>query len=244
MFKLKSKLIVAVMVMFGITAFLSCEKEVIVNEVPNQDESNLGNKIGEYHNIALDLYYNNSRLKSSEMSYKNVREEIIASLTNYNSELFNDAQINEYALQSEKVLSKLKISFSLKNTKSITDNFLELINYLEQNNEISTELTNQLKNINSNVLEGNLNSSEILDLVNDLNNSSWSEQDAKYVDAFTQVYNSSYEYWTNAKNLKSTKAEGDAVIVADAAGALYGMILGPVWSIIEGAIFSVIANNQ
>jgi len=244
MFKLKSKLKIAVVVMFGITTFMSCNKDAVVNDIQPNSENNLKNEIGKYHNTALDLYYNNNKLKSSDVNYKNVRDEIISSLVNYDNELFNKTQIDKYALQSEKILSNLKISFSLKSTKSITDNLLELINYLEQNNEISVELSSKLKNINNSVLEGNLNSSEILNLVNDLNNVNWNEQDAEYVNAFTQVYNSSYEYWNNPQNLKSTKASGDGVILADAAGALYGLILSPVWSIIEGAIFSVIANNK
>lgn len=223
---------------------MSCKKDTVVNDIQPNSESNLENKIGEYHNKALDLYYNNNKLKSSEINYKNVREVIISSLVNYDNELFNETQINKDALQSEKILSNLKISFSVKSPKSTTDNFLVLINYLEQNNKISVELSSKLKSINNSVLEGNLNSSEILNLVNDLNSVNWNEQDAEYVNAFTQVYNSSYEYWNNPQNLKSTKAKGDGVILADAAGALYGLTLTPVWSIIEGALFSILANNQ
>lgn len=245
MFKtsLKSKLMVALMLIFGITAFMSCEKDAVVNDIQPNSENNLKDEIGKYHNKALDLYYKNNNLKSSEINYNNVRDEIISSLISYDNKLFNKTLINKNAVQSEKTLSNLKISFSVKSTKTTTDNLLEIINYLGQNNEISVELSGKLKSINNSVLEGNLNSSEILNLVNDLNNDNWNEQDAKYVNAFTQVYNSSYEYWNNLQNLKSTKADGDAVILADAAGALYGLILGPVWSIIEGAIFSVLANN-
>ena len=53
MFKLKSKLIVAVMVMFGITAFMSCEKD---REVTNLDNTHafLQTKQNEdFNNLAL-----------------------------------------------------------------------------------------------------------------------------------------------------------------------------------------------
>lgn len=107
-------------------------------------------------------------------------------------------------------------------------------------------MSEKFRNINNSILQGVLSSDEILTSVNELNNMSWNEEDAKYVSVFTQVYNSSYSYWYKVNNLKSTQqtSNGDTVIVADAAGALWGLIAGPVTSIIEGAVFSIIANHQ
>jgi len=238
---MKKHSIIAILLIFGITAFISCEKEDTLQT--DTTVSELNSKIGDYHNIALDLYYKENKQKSSTTNYKDIRGKIITSLANYDSELFDKAQISEYTLQSEKHLSNVNISFSNYSAKSTTNNFLELINYLEQKGEISIALSQQLKDINSNLLT----TSERLVLVNGLNDVNWNEQDKKYVNAFTQVYNSSFDYWTNAYKgvlKKSQAAEGDSVILADAVGALYGMLLGPVMSVIEGALFSVIANNQ
>ncbi len=237
--KIQKYSMIAVLLIFGVTAFISCEKE---DNLQTKNESQLNSKIGEYHNIALDLYYKDNKQRSSKINYKDVREKIIASLINYDSELFDKTQIKEYTLQLEKHLSNMNISFSNYSAKTTTNNFSKLINYLEQKDEISLILSQKLKNINSTFLSA----SERLVLINGLNDFNWNEQDKKYVSAFTQVYNSSFEYWTNAKKgtFSKSQADGDGVILADAAGALYGMLLGPISSVIQAALFSVIANNQ
>jgi len=68
-------------------------------------------------------------------------------------------------------------------------------------------------------------------------------------EVFVDTYTKSYAYWTDPAHLGGSGggnyalAPGDGVIIADAAGALYGLLLGPVGSILYGAAASIIANN-
>lgn len=61
---------------------------------------------------------------------------------------------------------------------------------------------------------------------------------------FVDVLTNSLDYWTNkaGSNRKLLK-ESSEVIAADAVGALHGLILGPVVSIIEGAVVSIAKNE-
>ena len=58
----------------------------------------------------------------------------------------------------------------------------------------------------------------------------------RYAEVFRDVVQNSSQFWR--------PKPGTGVILADGVGALYGLLLGPVGSIIEGTLFSVIANES
>ena len=76
-----------------------------------------------------------------------------------------------------------------------------------------------------------------------------SAADNHAAELFVDTYVKSYAYWNDPTHQggsgggTASLAPGDGVIIADAAGALYGLLLGPIGSIVYGAAFSVIANN-
>ena len=60
------------------------------------------------------------------------------------------------------------------------------------------------------------------------------------------VVEHSTEYWTKhnaGRKDRNLLREGSKVIIADGIGALHGLILGPIVSIVEGAAVSVAANE-
>lgn len=246
-------------IIFSVLAFvfLSCKNEVSDLQ---STQSNLSDKIGIYHNKALELYFENTTLSGSNaLNYDSVKTKIIDLLVKSDSTTFKRSDIALLEQKSKSVSLKSNVKFGANSNRQfvkaeVTDNFQNIVNYLNQNGEISDELSLKLSVINDSVKNENANRNEILSLVNQLKDGKWSDKDTKYVNAFVQVYNNSYSYWTNkASSVKSgvngyrvsqKMKESSVVILADGAGALYGLILGPVWSIIEGAIFSVIADNQ
>jgi len=87
---------------------------------------------------------------------------------------------------------------------------------------------------------------ELAQMVNQLPLSTYDPQTMGGVLAFISTFNSSNEFWDSLNEgslLKPNSDSGD-VIIADAWGALYGMIWGPAGSIIGGAAFSYLINEN
>lgn len=76
----------------------------------------------------------------------------------------------------------------------------------------------------------------------DFANRAWSVQDRSYAMAFSSVARSSAEFWGEPANAARLKP-GSSSIIADAVGALWGGLLGPVGSILYGAAFSLYDNE-
>jgi hypothetical protein len=68
-------------------------------------------------------------------------------------------------------------------------------------------------------------------------------------EVFVDTYKHSFSYWEDPNHWSGTGGgstslkPGDGVILADGAGALYGLLLGPIGSIVYGTAFSIIANH-
>ncbi|VAW28015.1 hypothetical protein MNBD_BACTEROID07-387 [hydrothermal vent metagenome] len=250
---MKTKLlIISVVLFFGAASFVGCKKTT--NDLPSD---NLYSKIGYYHNEVLKRYISNNKStnKSSDISnYRNIQTKVVDILCNLDSSLFNKKDIEYHLKRSDEVLNKLGIMeiFSNKSTslsKINKDYFSKILDFLLKNNRISLELSNQLNEINTITFQNTNSDAKILSIVNELKNRSWSDKDSKFVNTFVQVYDSSYLFWHNkSAGFKSLKHVNNAetFMLADAAGALYGLWLGPVTSIVEGAVFSTIeyANEQ
>lgn len=234
--------------------FASCAEDEGL-EVANDNALKLSESIGHYHNVALDSYLkkgNNQRV-ASFTDYKEVRNDVIALLQEVDPAVFSSEEVLSKINDSDLLLQKIGV-FSSAETGRILNthiytSFPKILTYLVSKNEISSKLADELNVIYTRLENRTASSTELLQLVNGIKGKDWSEKDRIYVESFVQVYNSSYDYWKNYGGTKSSRvqgiqADGDTVIMADAVGALYGSILGPAWSIIEGALFSIVANNQ
>jgi hypothetical protein len=95
MFKLKSKLIIAVMVIFGITAFMSCEKTEYIGKKPTNQTTQ--------HN---DDYYFDKQLSLEEFAESVETEEEKNFFTN--SKIIDNTKIAEKALKSLKTINEVR----------------------------------------------------------------------------------------------------------------------------------------
>ena len=124
MFKLKSKLIIAVMVMFGITAFMSCEKEALVPQVNN------GTKSLEKRSNVVEIRYELDKIPLLDF-----KQDINLLLTNPEDK--DDEKINNYLY-----------NLSLATRELITDpQFNQIIIELAKRSENQTANLLKLKDI-------------------------------------------------------------------------------------------------
>lgn len=137
-------------------------------------------------------------------------------------------EANKYYYQLEKT--------ETLNEGKFTDIIILLDNALE-NGKISTDLYNTITKVNEMIFYER-KSEQILDFVNSLSPNEFSETDRSFIETFVSVYKSSFEYWKQ-HNTQNKLSQTDGTIIADAVGALHGLILAPVVSIIEGAVCSI-----
>lgn len=144
MLKLKSKLIVAVMVMFGITAFMSCEKEIEEsNKVPDVfiSDSDIS-KLAQKHNEYLTDVIKNYDYESSQDYIADFEKNFI------NSDL--DGLNQDERIQ---VINNMKIRSSKKSSQSeiepstINDLIIELNSSEFENKDMMIEVVNNATSI-------------------------------------------------------------------------------------------------
>ncbi|MGY0393288.1 hypothetical protein ACW5R3_12110 [Bizionia sp. KMM 8389] len=223
-----------------ITSLTSCSKDEI-SETSSLDSSNLevkqpyskgldAKQIGEYHNIAVNLYLSNGNgdkktVKEIEQSviqlmtdnYPNLMSEFeISQDYNFLIDAYNDTSINQQRLEQiiDKAFSKISTN------KSVSTEFSDFIKNLtlEQNS-----IQDKLKQINAYKTK----SSDELELLN----------------TYKEVLIASNELWSNrSSGMKISCSSG--VIAADAVGAATGLFGGPLWSIVQGAVVSIAVNED
>ena len=242
-----------VVFIFTVFAFImGCSESEAPTLVENNNE--IEQKIGFYHNEAVDLYLKKDadlKKRASDAGYNAMREQIILALSEVHPNVFDKEEVQIQLQASNTMLDELGLFSEITNGnyKRTSDVFVskfpELVKYIAEKRNISSELQTELLAINS-MVQNFDDSESILEKVNALESKQWNTNDLEIVSAFVQVYNSSFDYWktTEQNASEKTMADGDGVILADAAGAAYGLLLGPIGSIVEGALFSLIANNQ
>lgn len=252
------------------TAWYSCTKDSSSKSTPmvtgektlasdgvNSDGSV---NIGYWHNTALTQYFQSyGTAGGNAPTHDQIRDRVIALLAKSNPSLFSSGEITAGKAQFDKLAIADSVGMTTKQGVSV-DKLDIVMRYLLANKLISKALASELGKIHTMSMSG-ISVSELLATVDSLKTKQFASTDQKYISAFTSTYDSSYTYWTNrSKSALSTASVhsfgpvtdvaapgpscGDVVILADAAGALYGSILSPAFSIIEGAIFSVAADNQ
>ena len=196
---MKTKLIIVSIVLFlGASIFVGCKK--VNDKLPLNP---LKNKIGYYHNEVLKRYFANNKNKfksSNNSNYRDIETKVVGILAKLDSSLFNKRDMESNLKRSNEVLTKLGIfekytNKSKSKSKSLLINnnyFPKIIDFLLKNHSISLKLSNQLKKINAITIQNTNSDAKTLSIVNELKNRSWSDQDSKFVEAFVQVYDSSY----------------------------------------------------
>jgi hypothetical protein len=119
-----------------------------------------------------------------------------------------------------------------------------LVSDLAERKEISGDLANELFKIQRMAAaEREPGSRKVLEYINrDFATRNWRDNDRRYAEVFVAVARSSAVFW-QAHEGEARLKPGSSTIIADAAGALWGMLLGPVGSIVYGAAFSLYDNE-
>ena len=133
----------------------------------------------------------------------------------------------------------------------VSDQFVPyLMAHLQAGGVVSAEFVAQMNVVNQMVVN-RAEPSAVLAYVTDSFAGSLSDPADKLpASIFIDTYKHSFSYWEDPSHWSGTGGAGsaslkpgDGVILADGAGALYGLLLGPIGSIVYGTAFSIIANH-
>jgi len=228
MFKtsLKSKLMVAVMIIFGITAFMSCEKNNLEKNDLKTDLLDYKN-FGKYHNQILDKFYSVKQNKST-LSF-NDKVEMIDS---YLSNVVDSIKSGDFTTIIDNQLGQKQFLEEITNTSSDISTGYEIINVMAENNEISNAVYTYFNSIISAYEEFPFQFSDLLLKIDDIenqiiNDNVISEKERNDLLTVIIVTKSSVEYWSDSKNLKRGKSTKSLPWYAkDAVGAMTGVQTG------------------
>jgi hypothetical protein len=197
------------------------------------------NSIGYWHNEVLATYYPEGRdiIKKASVDFKSIRHEVIRILNQKESTRFDIKQMELSALESDQRIVEMGLSLNVPN--EFANQSFKVAGYLKSHGRISQVLHDKISEVYS-----SKSTDETLSKVNLMYSIKWSAQDKEYAQTFANVYKASHSFWTKrATNELSVRSCNNAIILSDAAGALYGLWCGPACSIVEGALFSLIAAN-
>lgn len=221
-----------------------------INCCSNKEEVNLPQEkitnieICEMHNKIISDFQDISTMKSQSNSQMDIYLDntipiLISQLTKYNKYRYNtNIKLNEHKRVFDNILvtkSSTKINFKEYSLAFIKD--------MKKQKMISEYMFQELNNLSKSSLY--LSNEKIIDyLHNEFARDSNSEYEKKQKDLIIKMAESSNNLWNNQNNLKSFMLEESSkVIIADAVGALYGSLLGPIGSIVYGAGFSLYQNE-
>ena len=144
------------------------------------------------------------------------------------------------ALGDESDLRIAEMGLPLDKPADFAKQSFRVVDYLKDKGNISQKLHSKLSDVYAAET-----TSEALEKVNSIYLEKWSAQDKEYAITFANVYKASHASWMSRKSHDSSLRVNcnSTVISADAAGGLYGLLCGPVCSIVEAAIFSLVAAN-
>lgn len=234
MFKtsLKSKLMVAVMLIFGITAFMSCEKESakeVINDTSKRDAIN----VGIVHNKSLSVVFSDlQELKKTKSSLSE------SDYINYTIQSSKDYLLENEGISIDEVNEVYDFiginSLSNKSLKS-SDNIIDINSLL---NEVEDETYKSLLTRVIVLLENDLGSysaldNELIKIEQDAVNTEYYEE----IIAINSVARNSYLYWEEnydewialfSNGTKSVKVDDRFwdIMEADVQGAVGGAAAG------------------
>lgn len=227
-------------------AIMSCSKNddfrsnVKKSFCSTNSNKDISDSIGYWHNVAIcEIFLDQSNGKLGKIpGYTYYEEQIKQSLHNQDSVIFNfDLMSSKYYI-ADSLLDYLNVAHD--DTITLDSNtFVVVFNYLKSQGEISEKLRQRLEEINQIAHQPNTNLGEFMAQVADLDRYYDQIGDQEYIDALQATALSSYEIWS--ENGTNPSEHPIITIWSDAAGACYGLLLGPIGSIIEGALFSSLA---
>lgn len=237
---MKTRIYVFTVIAFSmLLLFSSCAKE---EKAGNTDF--IANA-GTIHNQLLDHYYENRTNANPDA------EEMISEIIGLSSgQMINMGYDEETVLSAEKVLEE---RYSPKHLKSVmsTDfsiDLEELAQKLDETGLYSSGFVAEVEKVVEMV------SDDVkIPAVSDYVNTKFAylvfenKHDQQGQTLFTNVFNASYEYWTedSDSNLKRLKlSDRSKVIINDGIGGLLGLVFGPAGSVITATVFSVGTNEE
>jgi hypothetical protein len=235
-------------VIITLLTFNSCNH----GEDPVSSGDNLHDQIGYWHNMAVASVFNDpeffERLTAGSIAFSDIREKIMKDLSGINPQVFKFQSIKSSLAWSDEILTENRIlytspSANIRHLKRDPVNYSAVFEYLHDQDEIGDLLYNRLIELNKKVVQNEVSRDEILKLSGEMGDLPLSIKEKSYVDVFNQVLYASSSYWGNA-HARTQDNRTLGIIWADAAGGLYGMLCGPVCSIIEAAAFSTIVAIQ
>jgi len=198
---------------------------------------------GELHNEALEYYKKTSPLGTRKQNHLAKREFILVinSLKDFVlSKGLNPENVEAQVSKYLQFLDRNQFYYLYNGEDTLNESkfncTVDLLYRAVSSGNISVKLYDSIVRIND-LISYNYDSNEIQKMVNSLNTNECINDDRLYISTFVSVFNSSKEYWNDNNASGLTKTDG--TIIADAAGALHGLLLGPVVSIIEGAVVSI-----
>jgi len=251
-------LIGAILVLISSIFLVKCQEENVTQITQNKNKQIKFEDVGYYHNQALDMLFNDDNINASNLSYLQLREVITNKLIDKYPKKFNEKSIKKNeALINKNLIKNVLIephesskNGTLKPQKeSFNGDFQLLFTELKNKNKISQKFYERLTKLYSNRDKWFKNDDPVEYAKDIVSKETLSTSGKKIANNFINVLNSSFIYW-KSKRKKNNKLKGSiglyketepcdlAPYGADAAGAIYGSLAGPVSSAINGAIFS------
>ena len=210
----------------------------------------LQGEIGQWHNIALDLFFESKEfqdlIEANTFTYDEIKHSIIKVLSQNNSDLFDYSEMMRNSFSSEfENVHPFGESEKLREGKDGRIGFEEVFKYLHDIHEIGDGFFNQLITLNDQVLSNTISKASLINQVHKMQNLNLKKREKLYLEAFIQVMEHSNKYWGREHaRIAGEPSRTVGIIWADAAGGLYGMLCGPVCSIVEAALFSTLVAIQ
>jgi len=214
--------------------------------------------VGAYHNAALDylsaqgLWMNGVTRFTSD----NVTQVTNAIAAYLKSAGFDPAETDAASAAVLQGMSQASLFYtdagvSYFGAPVTSDQFVPyLMARMQTSGTVSAAFVAKVNVVNDMVLSRADSSSIMAYVANSFIGTFASAADNHAAEVFVDTYTNSYAYWNDPAHQGGTGGgsyalkDGDKVIIADAMGALSGLILGPIASIIEGAVVSLVANHS
>ena len=243
---------ISMALMLTVFALTSCTKDTEGLQSPAEDSSinnqttllvseenvNVMNKgglssadIGRYHNIAVNLYFNNGG--SSGATVEQIQDDIIKQMNSNYPSLMSGFSIDKNYNFISTYYSEKSISPSQK-----TNLVNQGLNKMITDKTISSNFASSIKDVT-------LKKDTYANKITQLNSIKASNNDEAYIlDTYKAVLTNSNNLWNNGGQQSSRLKCSSGVIAADAVGAAVGLFGGPLWSIIQGAVVSIAVNED
>ncbi len=237
----KIRIIIPIVVLF----FGGCKKDA--DQPTNSLEINstnsvkigLRDSVGYWHNQIL------SHLSFAQLSLNN------ETLYQFRSAIFKKANQLDPKLFSDSIYQQIENNAptelntfyqTIHSGITIDDLIFQVFEVLENKGVLRRTVVSELKKMYAFKSEETLE--EQLSHVEYIKKKGINKQEREFLDVFTQVFKESAKFWKDYRSHEKADNKNLTIIWADAVGGMYGLLLGPVGSIVEGALFSTIAAIQ